>query len=173
MTKLTACVLTFLEFVHAPGRTITDDGGDPYLSRFYVTPDADWWRNRLPGVFLHYFHRGDNDRELHNHPWEWGFSFILTGGYHEDRLDRTTTEVVRKKVLPGDINRIDHFTFHRVDMLHPERGCWTIFVTGPGLKIWRGIRKVAFWGFLPKGGAGQSFELWLDRDERIRKTGTS
>lgn len=170
MTKTTAWLLTLLEAVRFPGRTISDDVGDPYLSRFYLTPDADWWREYLPGVFLHYFHRGDYEREPHNHPWEWGFSFILSGGYYDNRRDPKSGEMIRRKFIPGDVNRVEHLTFHRVDMIDEERGAWTLFVAGPGIKIRRGIRKIAFWGYLLANGG---FELWIDRDERIGKVGAS
>lgn len=40
--------------VRFPGYVIFDDDRTSrYLTRFYTTPDADWWRTRVPGVFLH------------------------------------------------------------------------------------------------------------------------
>ena len=37
---------------------------------------------RWGNLYLHVFHRSDEDRELHDHPW--GFvSLILWGGYYE------------------------------------------------------------------------------------------
>ncbi len=45
---------------------ITNDGGSPYLHRFYLLRIV---RHIVPGVFVHFFYRSDGDRELHNHPW--------------------------------------------------------------------------------------------------------
>lgn len=64
-------------------------GGSPYLSRWYVfgSPKASdglpvfdamgnpragitWDERTGPvGIYLHKFHRGDDDPECHNHPW--------------------------------------------------------------------------------------------------------
>lgn len=101
--------------------TITDDGGDPYLTRHYLTPHADWWRAPfknadpwgltlsesvlklgLPGVYPHWFHRGDNDRELHCHPWEWSASLILWGGYREQRI--TGVELFGMRYEDADVD---------------------------------------------------------------------
>src|ERR1700692_2623605 len=54
--------------------------GSPYLTRIMFP--------RIFGVrvYLHHFHRPDNDRHLHNHPWKWTKSFVLCGSYTEERL---------------------------------------------------------------------------------------
>jgi len=104
--------------------------GDPYLSRFYLLHTR---RDILPGIFLHYFHRGDNDRELHNHPWEKALSFILWGGYTEEYLDRDGNK--QKRILkPGNINRIAQGHFHRVELL--KDGCWSLFIAGKRVQGW-------------------------------------
>lgn len=102
----------------------------PYLTRYVL--------HKMPGggqVNLHYFHRSDEDEDLHNHPWS-GRSLILIGGYEEERLS-DDGQVVRRFFLPGDTNIIEPQTFHRVDLLSPE-GCWTLFTLG---------KKVQDWGF--------------------------
>lgn len=40
------------------------------------------WRRPSFGIYFHVFHRSDEDRSLHCHPWPWG-SFILFPGYWE------------------------------------------------------------------------------------------
>lgn len=76
-----------------PSTIIPGDDGSLYLWRIYLTPHHPdphgvpvQPRNR-PALFLHYFFRGDLDRELHSHPWKWGLSFILTNGYTEERYE--------------------------------------------------------------------------------------
>lgn len=105
-------------------------GGDPYLLRLYL---MHWKRDLLPGVFLHCFLRGDNDRDLHNHPWKWALSVILTGGYVEERRD-DAGEVHRRTVRPGAVNLIRANDFHRVELLDDR--CWTLFIAGPRLQQW-------------------------------------
>jgi hypothetical protein len=134
-------------------RTITGGDGDPYLERYYLWGWAPWnpegsklfpW---LPGAMLHRFLRGDEDRELHNHPWKWAFSVILTGGYREERM--VDGKITTYKVMPGSINIIKANDFHRVDLLQDD--CWTLFVTGP---------KAQSWGFLHR--ITREFTPWRD-----------
>ena len=124
-------------------RTIETDGR-PYLTRFYVWPgkprtndDEDSATSKLPfAIFVHFFHRGDSDRELHNHPWKTSVSLILSGGYVEEREEGLRT------LRPGMINVIRGTDFHRVELLKPDQGCWTIFIAG---------RKASDWGFKARG----------------------
>lgn len=109
-----------------PCRTIFGERG-AYLSRYTLdVTRAD------RHVYLHFFHRGDADRTLHNHPWS-GRSLILTGGYREERRDGA--HIVERIYVPGDVNTLDVDTFHRVDLLDP-RGAWTLFETGARVQSW-------------------------------------
>lgn len=132
-----------------PSRTITTNGS-PYLTRWYLWPegprdsDADedhYFGERsehsaLPfAVFLHKFHRGDADRDQHNHPWDLSVAIVLAGGYREERGGET------RVVLPGTVNVIREDDFHRVDLLNPAVGSWSLFVAG---------RKTGGWGFRDK-----------------------
>jgi hypothetical protein len=139
---------------HVQPRVIYDrDGLQPYLSRYYLmgkpsmpdgSPVFDVWGNPRPGaawpkggagIYLHRFHRGDSDPELHNHPWRWAVSLILAGGYRE-YLRTRGDDVASRDVKPGRVNAITADTFHRVELLDGE--CWSLFVAGP---------KVSGWGF--------------------------
>lgn len=115
-------------------RVIYDrEGGSPYLSRWYPLGqrDRDEDENvvsRPPvNLFLHRFHRSDDDGALHSHPWQWGLSLILAGGYLEER--RVGDQVIQRRVMPGEFNWIGPDDFHRVDLL--EADAWTLFVAGP------------------------------------------
>lgn len=114
-----------------PMRAITGIDGSTFLERYKVL-DLGAGVGRL---FLHRFCRGDEDVELHNHPW-FGVSLILVGGYREER--RVWAEggehVVAYYRRPGSFNVIAPHTFHRVDL---DRGdCWTLFAVGPVVQSW-------------------------------------
>ena len=138
-----------------PPRIIWDrNGKSPYLSRFYLVnpprmPDGSWpfdkngalregitWPTRRWGIYLHKFHRGDDERELHNHPWRWAVSLILSGGYIEERRHGRDYEyVVRvRRFRPGMINIIRSSDFHRVDLVGKE--AWSLFLVGPKFSSW-------------------------------------
>ncbi len=118
-----------------PLRVISGESG-AYLSRYTLCD--------LPGaghIFLHYFHRSDEDATLHNHPWS-GASLILAGGYREERRYTSDREghvgehlISTRTYLPGSVNTLAPDTFHRVDLLDP-RGCWTLFAVGERVQSW-------------------------------------
>lgn len=125
--------LRALERLGFEGKLIAT-GDSPYLIRVYLFRK---WRKRLPGVFLHCFLRGDTDRELHNHPWTWAYSFILSGGYIEERRVPAPSGPVRVQhriVRPFSLNRICANDFHRVDLL--RKHCWSLFIAGPREQHW-------------------------------------
>jgi len=108
--------------------------GSPYLTRHYFTKRST--EGRLFGVYLHYFHMGDPDASLHNHPFKTSFSFILTNGYLEERWNPDTNQVDTNVVRPGDFNLIRQNDFHRVDLRNPTKGAWTIFFSGTKISDW-------------------------------------
>jgi len=138
-----------------PGRAkLIEVDGKPYLHRFYLKHNG-----RLPGIYLHHFYQSDPDRDLHNHPWRWSFSLILTGGYYEYRhnamhaLSYLEPDVFDRKA-PG-FNYITGDTFHRVVLKDLKAGAWTIFVSGPDEKDW---------GFFTRNGFVKHMEyLGLDK----------
>ena len=121
-----------------PSFTIAKDGL-AYLTRYYV-----FLKDRLyANVFIHHFHRSDMDVGkyglglLHSHPFP-GFSFIISGGYREERREPDGS-VSSRLVKPFTFNRIRKDVFHRVDLLDEKAGAWSIFITGS--------RKNNTWGF--------------------------
>lgn len=121
-------------------RVIMDrEGSSPYLSRFYLLGNrfdasgARVGRSRLPfSLYLHKFHRSDDDGALHSHPWRWSFALILRGGYSEER--RVGDRVERRFLPPGAVNFIRGSDYHRIDLL--ERDAWTLFLAGPKVGTW-------------------------------------
>lgn len=116
--------------------------GDAYLSRYYLIrktkktdPTQDDELTGWPvSVYLHYFHRGDIDDELHNHPWGISFSLVLTNGYIEERW--TGRSITKRTLRPGSINILRSDDYHRVDLIDPRRGAWTLFIAGKRVQDW-------------------------------------
>lgn len=128
------------------------DGSFPFDSlgrpRFGIIGDDDDY-----GVFLHRFGQ-DDEPNVHNHPWTWGLSFILVGGYVEERYDVETKTFTTKVLKAPAINFIRHGEFHRVSLI-AEQECWSLFFTG---------KRVSNWGFIHRASgryypAAQYFEL--------------
>lgn len=113
-----------------PSRSrIISNYGEEYLLRFYIKHNG-----MFPGIYLHRFFQGDQDRELHNHPWKWSFSVILTGGYDEERLVGNTVKT--RRMGPGRINLLSGKAFHRVSLVDTGKGAWTVFCSGSKVKDW-------------------------------------
>ena len=158
-----------------PPRVIKDrQGKTPYLSRWYLVGGAknpsgrpafnaegnpDEETEFRPGihVYLHRFHRSDDDDAPHNHPWRWAVSFVLAGGYSEERRTKDD-RVVRRDVRPPAINVIRHTDFHRVDLY--EEDAWSIFVAGP---------RIADWGFWDR--VTKEYWPWRDFIAKVRGPG--
>lgn len=144
-------------------RHIPKEGGT-YLSRFFLYPEArpedleGEERDDPFGVVLHHFQASDADHELHKHPWDWGVSIILTGGYREERrfyakaaplpfdmelpsallreLANLRYAVKRRWFMPGSVNVLFADTFHRIDLADEKAGCWTLFIHGKRIQSW-------------------------------------
>ena len=107
--------------------------GTPYLLRYFIigwnplTKQA----NRST-MYLHHFVASDPDGEVHSHPWAWGASLILVGGYREHRCTDGVSTV--KDYYPGDVNTFTSADLHRVELL--TRDCWTLFLVGPYQQPW-------------------------------------
>jgi hypothetical protein len=100
--------------------------GGLYLSRYTLA------RLGVVRVYLNHIHRPDEDDELHNHPWRWALSWILSGGYREERRDGNDVETI--DLSAGQFNVILADTFHRIDRVTAP--CWTLFVVGERIQDW-------------------------------------
>lgn len=128
------------------------DGEQMYMDRLWLfnpyTKDAKgnvaparWhW---LPSIRLHHILVPDQDRDLHDHPWN-ARTLVLRGWYIEEREDGT---YVRRA---GDTAAIRYEQFHRITQVSPG-GVWTMFIT------WR---YRGTWGF-KVGGAKVPYREYL------------
>jgi len=118
--------------VNLPTKTLYGNSG-PYLTKVKLLDLG----KKLVRVYLHRFHRSDEDRELHSHPWTWSIAIVLRGGYAETRRDLVdqilglSRTVVRR---PGSVFLIRHDTYHRVELLGRES--WSLFIAGPERHPW-------------------------------------
>lgn len=111
--------------------------GDNYLRRWWVIP-----RNDQFNVYLHEILRSDDDRALHDHPWE-NASWVIDGSYIEHLPDGIAIE--RRA---GDLVGRDAEALHRLEIAEGGRAL-SLFITGP---------KVREWGF----ACPQGWRHWRD-----------
>lgn len=96
---------------------------DHQLQRWFVVP-----RNPFNNVYLHRFLRSDDDRALHDHPWN-NRSWVLSGEYVEHLQDGST--VTR---FEGDVVERHAIEAHRVELVTGP--AVTLFFTGPIIRSW-------------------------------------
>lgn len=131
-------------------RVIMDRAGkSPYLSRYYVFGKPTMTDGSSPfdqfgnpkrqvilkdgwGLYIHRFHQDDAAGGLHSHPFSWMLSFVIAGGYIEER--RKGSDVITRIVRPLSFNFLRSSDFHRVDLV--EHDAWTLFLVGPKTKTW-------------------------------------
>jgi hypothetical protein len=99
--------------------------GERYLERYHLC--------KLGSVklILHRFVSGDQDEEMHNHPWRWAVAIVLSGHYLEARPGQPDRRLSRFQ-----LNLLKADTFHRIVRCQPDT--WTLFIHG---------RRVQEWGF--------------------------
>lgn len=135
---------------------IISDGDRPYLERYYL---CTLFNVRF---YLHRFVDSDPGRGLHDHPWPWAASIVLSGWYYEET--RTGTSKVRWfNWLTGD-------SFHRVvlpterirlllndqwegDWVAVRQPCWTLF--------FHRAANVKPWGFLHPMDRSPNVVVWM------------
>lgn len=145
------------ERVEHPDIVIGLERGEPYLTRWYIAP-----RNKHGNCYLHIQTRSDDDRALHDHPWQ-NMSVILAGGYDEVIGDAFGNELATVRRQEGDVVQRDTTWTHRLIM--PEWNTlgytMTLFTTGPKVRDW------GFWvdrKFIP----WQRFTEANDGESRVR-----
>jgi hypothetical protein len=105
----------------------------PYLTRYFAAGWSPFGAPAGPSIFLHHFVASDPNDAVHSHPWDWGCSLILVGGYVEHRWLTDGTWVSRT-VEAGDVNVILPTDRHRVDLLGAD--CWSLFLAGVYAQPW-------------------------------------
>lgn len=126
-------------------------GGEdnPYCLRWWVVP-----RNRIFNIYLHHFVRDDDDRALHDHPWE-NCSIPLQVGYIEERFKHPWQEGWALPLTEKVERFVGRFYFrkgstpHRVILKRDAEGkmipSWSLFITGPVLREWGFVCPAGRW----------------------------
>lgn len=136
---------------------IMDECDRPYLIRYAFNT---WFG----GIKLHHILRSDNDRALHDHPWNFR-TFILWGGYWEHTPMNLKTNAFAHPILsrarlcapssvdgtltlrcwrgPGSYLRRPAEFPHRLE-LEPGRTAWTIVFTSNRTREW-GFHTIKGW----------------------------
>ena len=91
--------------------TIAGGDGTPKLHRHHL-----FGTGKTFGVILHHFVGSDSPTEFHDHPWSWGVSIVLRGGYTEERRGRLDSTRTRRWLGPGRFNLLLPGIFHRVEL---------------------------------------------------------
>jgi hypothetical protein len=150
MSRIENFLLKFVDIFNLDRRVISREDGEKYLTRYYIFRKPLKW---MPSIYIHCFHNGDPDLELHDHPWSKSASFILDGSYLEEKRYKTVDHSIPlcpsereqsllgprynvniRKFSPGNVNYIRGTDFHRVQLLTPK--VWTLFISGPKIKDW-------------------------------------
>jgi hypothetical protein len=121
-------------------RVIVNCDHEPYLYRWYglKTP---WFH-----VLIHKFVRSDEDRALHDHPWNF-LVIPLWRGYREHNQKGV------RNVLPLLGTRFRRAEYqHRVE-LRNEKPAWSLFIS---------FRRRRVWGFWPERGFVAWNKWWQD-----------
>lgn len=122
------------------------DIGDDYMERWILrTP---WGMLRL-----HHILRSDDDRALHDHPFDF-CSLLLSGGYEEVRPVPVSVQhrygVTRSYRWPRfSLVRRDASDAHRLIL---DKPVWTLVLTGPKLREWGFYTKSGWIHWMHYGG---------------------
>jgi hypothetical protein len=124
------------QMLRNPDVVIGDDPNRPYLKRWWILP-----RNDQINLYLHLILRSDDDRAMHDHPWD-NTSWIIDGSY----IEHTPEGVYHRDTgYRGGRLATDR---HRLEIVNEP--AVTLFFTGP---------KVREWGFWCEG---ERFVHWED-----------
>jgi hypothetical protein len=97
-------------------------------------------KSKLPfRLFVHRFSQPDQDRNLHNHPWEFFVSLIIKGGYSEVKSSDSHTVWLNNYRAPS-FNFVSKHEYHKIVYVKPGT-ITVVFSWGKGRK----------WGFLSNG----------------------
>jgi len=132
-------IIEFLDqlFEHT---TIINCDHDPYLERWYIV------RSKKFSMYVHKFVRSDEDRALHDHPWNF-LVIPIWRGYNEYNLKGI------RRVYPIFGTRYRKAEYrHRVKLIN-NKEAWSIFVT---------FNKRRMWGFWPIYGFVDYKKWWRD-----------
>lgn len=152
--------------LRTPYMHLPSDEDPSYMGRWWVfnaydrATNVPRWAPLIPfSIRVHHIKRADNERHLHDHPWN-ARTIILRGWYEEERLIGQNVDIVpteddpvywarltfadvieQATRKPGDTATLGFGQYHRISRVS-DGGVWTLFISWR----WRGV-----WGFLVDG----------------------
>ena len=115
------------------------DSDHPYLTRW------EFISSKLFAIYLHKFHRSDDNSSLHDHPWRF-ITIPLWIGYNDCTYKGTTDkygnpDFNKERLKPFSIRFRKSTHIHFVELLD-NRPAWTLIIR---------FNYVRYWGFWKKG----------------------
>lgn len=130
----------FKKWLRLEPHVIIGGEDDPYLKRWLVVP-----RNKFPfNIYLHKFCRSDDDRALHDHPWDW-WSILLKGGYTEHfeggSRRRPQFSIAHRRAEEAHRVELDAYCAcpdgdDGSGIVCKEKPAWTLFITASKRREW-------------------------------------
>ena len=103
-------------------KEIKSKTGDIHFKRWEIL------KTRWGSIWLHAIYKADQDKHLHNHPWDFT-SVVLKGSYYEQ------TSLGNKKQYPGKINIRNGEEHHKIlELLSPV--VYTLFFVSAPKRQW-------------------------------------
>lgn len=142
--------------------------GDGYMERWSLAPYRREGEDSKPNVYIHRFSGDDDDRALHDHPYD-NVSVILKGAYWE-HVHQEPRSIINGRYATwahlrreGEVveRKADHA--HRIEMNGSGDKVITLFLRGP---------RVREWGFWCPGG-WRSWKEYTDPNNYGHRRGCS
>jgi hypothetical protein len=148
LTVSVGCLIALYFDLQFEVKRIRNCFGQLYMTRIIL------WRFRSGAkVMINVFHRSDEDRDLHDHPWHFR-TFILWNGYFEHHVGGVRSALpLMTLVRPAQWRHRVELRKHSDD--GSERMAVTLVFTGP---------KVREWGYHTKDG-------WISHEDWWQKMG--
>jgi hypothetical protein len=124
-----------LKPARAPDFVIHPENDPPYMRRWYLFGDGEPTRHpklrRAPfQVMLHQILADDDDRALHDHPWD-NLTIVLEGRV------RDHSAAGSRDLGPGDMLYREAAWAHRLQVsCFDQPHAWTLFIAGTNLREW-------------------------------------
>ena len=94
-------------------------------------------------IYIHRIYMPDDDKYLHDHPWDY-WSMVLTGSYNEETtLQNKTYDPKQNLLIPGSCNSRMAEQFHKIKSLN-TKSVTTLFITGKRRREW-GYKVGKYW----------------------------
>ena len=87
----------------------------------------------LPSIRIHHILRKDEDRHLHDHPWD--ARTIILKGWYKERKQAEVFGYHTRTLTAGDTSPIRYGEYHSIDEVS-EGGVWTMFFTWKYMGVW-------------------------------------